>query len=293
MAATIVSASSTKKGGFLSRLRRRKPVVPVLRLNGVIMAGGGPLRRGLSAERMAPLIERAFETKGAVAVALFVNSPGGSPAQSSRIGQLIRQHAMENELPVIAFVEDAAASGGYWLACAADEIFADASSIVGSIGVISAGFGLQEAIAKIGVERRVHTAGTRKHMLDPFRPEDPEDVAHLEALQREIHKKFIAWVKERRGSKLRGTPEELFSGAFWTGIRAAELGLVDSLGEARQILRERYGKRLRMVPVEAKRGFLSSLFGGGGASARLEIERLPEAGLAALEERLTWQRIGL
>jgi len=183
---------------------RRGPVVPVVRLSGVIASGGLLGRAGLSIETTAPLLARAFAQRGAKAVALTINSPGGSPVQSALIAQRIRLLANEKKLPVIAFVEDVAASGGYWLACAADEIVADAASIVGSIGVISAGFGFKDLIAKIGVERRVHTSGENKSMLDPFRDENPEDIERLKRLQGEIHDGFKDWVRERRGSKLKG-----------------------------------------------------------------------------------------
>jgi len=278
-------------------LGRSHALVPVVRLNGVIFAGGGPLRRGLSLQRVAGLLERAFKTKGAVAVALLVNSPGGSPAQSSLIGQRIRMHAEESGLPVFAFVEDAAASGGYWLACAADEIYADATSIVGSIGVVSAGFGLQEAIAKLGIERRVHTAGERKAILDPFRPEREEDVAHLRILQDQMHERFKGWVRERRGDRLKGSEEELFSGAFWTGEHGVSLGLADGLGEPREVLRRRFGKRVRLVPLERRRGLLSGLLSGGRSpeaeDTSVRFGDLAPAVVEAMEERLLWQRIGL
>ncbi len=270
---------------------RRGPVVPVVRLSGVIASGGLLGGRSLSIESVAPLLKRAFETRGAKAVALALNSPGGSPAQSALIAQRIRLHAAEKGLPVIAFVEDVAASGGYWLACAADEIIADPSSIVGSIGVISSGFGFQDLIARIGVERRVHTSGENKSMLDPFRAEQPRDVERLERLQREIHDGFKDWIRERRGKLLKGDENTLFSGEFWTAKRGIEFGLVDGLGELRATLQARYGDKVRL-PVIGPRRRLLSRFGlqtgiGGG------IDNIGPAMLAALEERAHWQRFGL
>lgn len=266
---------------------RRKPVVPVVRLSGVIAAGGLLGARGLSIETVAPLLARAFATRGAKAVALAINSPGGSPVQSALIAQRIRLLAGEKNLPVIAFVEDVAASGGYWLACAADEIVVDPASIVGSIGVISAGFGFQELIQRAGIERRVHTSGERKGMLDAFKPEDAEDVARLKRLQAEIHENFRGWVRERRGTRLRGDEATLFSGEFWTGTRGLELGLVDALGELRATLQARYGAKVHLPVIEAKRRLLSRLGFGAG------LETLGPATLAAIEERLHWQRFGL
>ena len=184
---------------------KRGPIVPVIRLAGVIGAGGGALRgEGLSLHGLNSSIERAFKVKGARAVALAINSPGGSPVQSALIGERIRALAAENDVPVIAFVEDVGASGGYWLALAADEIFADENSIIGSIGVISAGFGFVDGMKKLGVERRVYTAGEFKSLLDPFRPEDPDGVARLKAIMEECHGNFRSWVRERRGERLKG-----------------------------------------------------------------------------------------
>lgn len=269
----------------------RGPVVPVVRLSGVIASGGLLGGRSLSMESVAPLLKRAFETRGAKAVALSLNSPGGSPVQSALIAQRIRLHAAEKGLPVIAFVEDVAASGGYWLACAADEIIADPSSIVGSIGVISSGFGFQDLIARIGVERRVHTSGENKSMLDPFRPEQAEDVERLKRLQAEIHDGFKDWIRQRRGKLLKGDENTLFTGEFWTARRGIEFGLIDGFGELRATLQARYGDKVRL-PVIGPRRRLLSRFGlqtgtGGG------IDNIGPATLAALEERALWQRFGL
>jgi len=266
---------------------RRGPVVPVVRLSGVITTAGllGP--RGLSIESVAPLLARAFAQRGAKAVALVINSPGGSPVQSALIAKRIRLLATEKKLPVVAFVEDVAASGGYWLACAADEIIADGASIVGSIGVVSAGFGFQDLIAKLGIERRVHTSGENKSMLDPFRDEKPEDIERLKRLQAEIHDGFKDWVRERRGTRLKGGDSLLFTGEFWTATRGLELGLVDSLGELRAVLQARYGAKVHLPVVAARRQLLSRFGLGSG------IEVIGPSTLAALEERAHWQRFGL
>ena len=266
---------------------RRGPVVPVVRLSGVIASSGLLGNRSLSIETVAPLLKRAFDMRGAKAVALAINSPGGSPVQSALIGQRIRLLADEKNLKVIAFVEDVAASGGYWLACAADEIIVDPHSIVGSIGVISAGFGFQDVMTRIGVERRVHTSGERKSMLDPFRPQKPEDVERLMRLQAEIHDGFKDWVRQRRAGKLNGDEQLLFSGEFWTGRRGVQLGLVDGLGELRSTLQARYGAKVNL-PVIGPRRRLLSRFGLG-----LSVDGIGPGTLAALEERLHWQRFGL
>jgi signal peptide peptidase SppA len=275
---------------------RRRPTIAVLRLAGVIGAAGPlPLRGGMSLQSLAGPIDRAFRLKHLSAVALCINSPGGSPVQSAQIAKRIRDLARERDVPVIAFVEDIAASGGYWLACAGDEIFADASSIVGSIGVVSAGFGFQELIAKIGVERRVHTSGARKAMLDPFRPEQPDDVALLGALQRDVHESFKAQVRERRGRRLKADEAALFNGEVWSGRRALELGLVDGLGDLRSVLRQRFGDRIRLVPVGGRRGWLSrqlrpgTLLDDGWAGERDWAGEL----ISALEARALWSRYGL
>jgi signal peptide peptidase SppA len=280
----------------LPGLRRlpRAPRVPVVRLAGAI-GDTGALRRGLTLAGVAEPLGRAFAMPGISAVAILVNSPGGSPVQSALIAKRIRDLAEEKDVRVHAFCEDAAASGGYWLACAGDDIHAMDSSIVGSIGVVSAGFGFQDLIQRYGIERRVHASGERKVILDPFRPEDPDDVAHLESLQAEIHESFKAMVRERRKGQLNADEASLFNGQFWTGKRAFELGLVDGLGDARAILRGKYGEKTRLIPVPVSGGWLRRGKGVAGVSAG--IAGLPQdwAGdlLGAAEERALWQRLGL
>ena len=274
-------------------LRRSAPVIPVVRLAGVISAGSSPVSQPLSLANVAGMLERAFADKAAPAVALVINSPGGSAVQSRLIHRRIRDLAEEKGKPVYAFCEDAAASGGYMIACAADEIHADPSSIVGSIGVIYAAFGFPEAIAKLGIERRVHTAGQNKSTLDPFLPEKDEDVAYLKSLQLEIHETFIDLVKARRGAKLADDPE-MFTGRFWTGLKARELGLVDGIGDMRSVLRAKFGPKTRFRLIAAPRG----LFGRRPAAALRADAGAIGAGLAeglvgAAEARAHWNRIGL
>ena len=275
------------------RFRTDIPVVPVVRLSGVI-GFSTPLKPGLTLASIARSLERAFTMRNARAVALAINSPGGSAVQSHLIFQRIRQLAEENELPVIAFVEDVAASGGYMIACAADEIICDASSIVGSIGVIGGSFGFNKLIDKLGVERRIYTSGERKAMLDPFLPEKAEDVERLKAIQKEIHESFIALVKARRGGKLDGREVALFSGEYWVGGKARELGLVDAISELRGALRERYGDKVK-TPLIAERG----LFGrrtpgvnGTGVEALWNRSGFAEEIVSALEARALWAHYG-
>lgn len=253
----------------------RDPLVAVLRLSGAIAAG----QRGgtLSDAGTAPLIEKAFARGKPKAVALVINSPGGSPVQSSLIAARIRRLADEKEIPVHAFVEDVAASGGYWLACAADEIWADESSILGSIGVISAGFGFHELIEKWGIERRVHTAGTDKSMLDPFRPEREEDISRLKAIQATIHDSFIAHVTARRGERL-AEGQDLFSGEFWAGRKAVELGLADGIAHLKPKMKELYGEKTSFAIYGPKRGLL---------------RRFSSEIIGTIEDRSQWARFGL
>jgi len=294
------------------RRRFRRPAqVSVLRLHGVIGASAGPLRGSrLNLAGMAGAIEAAFRPRRLAAVALVINSPGGSPVQSAAIANRIRQLADERKVPVFAFAEDVAASGGYWIACCADEIYADRSSIVGSIGVIASGFGATGLIEKLGVERRVHAAGSRKSFWDPFLAEDPEDVARLKALQAKLHEGFIDWVRERRADRL---PEEggedLFSGAFWLGAEARDLGLIDGLGDLRTVMRARFGKNVRLRLVATRSSWLQRRLGvllggqdpasgaalpaGAAAGMAAGLADLPGQTLAAVEDRLLWGRFGL
>lgn len=268
------------------------PVIGVLRLHGVI----GPasrLRGGLNLAALASPIERLFQISNLTAVALLVNSPGGSPVQSALIAKRVRDLADEKGVPVFAFAEDVAASGGYMLTLAADEIFADPSSIIGSIGVISAGFGFNSLISRLGIERRVHTAGEKKAMLDPFRPEDPDDVAHLKTLQKEVHEVFKDLVRERRGERLKGAETELFSGRFWSGERAVELGLIDGLGDVRTVMRERFGDKAKLKVVGIEQSMLRRLMGGGESRAPQGLGLGAEDWLSGLEARALWGRFGL
>ena len=282
---------------FLSRLPfigKKPPTVAVIRLAGVIGAGGGLGRRGLSLESLAPAIEKAFSLKRLAAVAVEINSPGGSPVQSDLIAGRIRALADEKEVPVIAFCEDAAASGGYWLACAADEVFAMPGSIIGSIGVVSAGFGFVDALEKLGVERRVHTAGKSKSILDPFKPEKPADLKVLKRIQEDLHRQFIDWVKGRRGDAL-DEDTDLFTGAFWTGHEALGLGLIDGIGERRQVMKDRFGEEVRFRPVVAQKSRLQKMLSGGAAVPGLSLDgaALAEGVVDSLEERAHWSRLGL
>jgi len=287
------------------RLRGDLPVVPVVRLTGVI-GFATPLRPGLSIAGVARMLDRAFGVRHAKAVALAINSPGGSAVQSHLIYRRIRALAEEKKLPVIAFVEDVAASGGYMIACAADEIVCDPASIVGSIGVIGATFGFPEAMRKLGIERRVYTAGEYKSTLDPFLPEDERDVARLKAIQQDIHGMFIELVRERRGERLAGPENTVFSGEYWVAKTAKDLGLVDQLGDVRAFLRGRFGEDVVMPPVPTERSLFGRRTPGvtgiapegllqGQALLGLGVEPhgLVEDFLSALEARAIWARFGL
>jgi len=279
-----------------AKFRRGVAVVPVVRLSGVIGAVT-PLRPGMSLAGVAKTLERAFATKNAKAVALVINSPGGSPVQSRQIYLRIRQLAHEKNMQVMVFVEDVAASGGYMIACAGDEIFCDPSSILGSVGVVGGSFGFQEAIKRLGIERRLYTAGAHKAMLDPFLPENPEDVAKLKALQREIHQIFIALVKESRGARLKGSDDTLFTGEYWAGESSIALGLADSIGDLRSTLRARFGEKVLTPVIAQPTGLLSSLLGrkspgAGQLSAMESMASLPDDLISAVETRAIWAKFG-
>lgn len=272
----------------LAFLRNPPPVVAVVRLAGVI-GQAGPWRGGLTLESLNEPLERAFGLSRLAAVVLSINSPGGSPVQSALIARRIRELAEEKKVRVLAFIEDVGASGGYWLATAADEILVDDCSVVGSIGVVSAGFGFPALLERLGVERRLETAGERKAMLDPFRPRDEAEVARLRGLLEELHETFKAQVRSRRKDRLKAPEEELFSGEFWTGRRAVDLGLADGLGHLQGELRRRYGKKVVIRPVQQPRRWLRLRLGAAGPDPR----QWTDAALAAAEERALWARYGL
>ena len=274
--------------------RRRPPTVSVVRLSGII-GGAAMVRRGLVHQSLAPVLEKAFSGRRTVAVALAINSPGGSPVQSDLIAAHIITLSRERDIPVFAFCEDVAASGGYWLALSAGEIYANQSTIVGSIGVVTAGFGLDRLIERFGIERRVYTTGPKKGMLDPFRPADPDHVEHLRGVHAVLFERFRAFVAERRGHRLAAPEDELYSGAFWSGSQALEYGLIDGFGSLRSVMRERFGTKVRFRQFGMRRGVLGRLQRAtgwsdpDGAADRTWADEL----LAAVETRTMWGRFGL
>lgn len=255
-----------------------KPSVAVIKMSGVISSGA---RGGLSDQTLGPILEKAFKKGQHDAVALLINSPGGSPVQSSLISSRVQRLAEENEMPVYAFIEDVAASGGYWLACAANEIYADTGSIIGSIGVISSGFGFEGLINKYGVERRVYTAGKSKSMLDPFKKEKPEDIKRLKKILGEMHELFISHVKKTRGDKLIQN-DNVFTGEIWLGESAKELGLIDGIGHLETVMKEKLGEKTRIKIYGQKKSFLQ----------RFGVKLINETEIY-LEERAAFARFGL
>ncbi|MEP1443373.1 MAG: S49 family peptidase [Hyphomicrobiales bacterium] len=281
---------------ILPKKFRDKPVViPTVRLSGAIMASQG-MRPTLSIATAAGRLKKAFSVKDAPAVAIVINSPGGSPVQANLIYKRIRALAEENDKKVIVAVEDVAASGGYMIALAGDEIIADPSSIVGSIGVISAGFGYVDLLEKLGVERRVYTAGTNKMILDPFQPEKKSDIEYLRSIQDEIHDTFVDMVKDRRGDVISGDEEEVFSGRFWTAMTGQSLGLVDRIGDIRSIVKERYGEKTQLKVIGAGGGLLKRA-PSNGVSMPNDMSSIgagfAEHMVTQAEERALWARYGL
>ena len=262
---------------------KKKKIIAHIKLNGVI-GNVGKFKQGIDFSGQESIIEKAFSLKKALAVAITINSPGGSPVQSHLIYKFIREQAKKNKKKVIVFAEDVAASGGYLIACAGDEIYANSSSIIGSIGVIYSSFGFTELIKKIGVDRRVHTAGKNKSTLDPFLEEKKEDIERLKNIQLDLHKDFINVVEESRGSKLNKTDIELFSGEFWSGSKAKELGLIDNIGNANEILKEKFGEDVIIKKFEKSKGWLSQKL----SSSNNHVDQLANI----LDERSIWQRYG-
>jgi signal peptide peptidase SppA len=262
---------------------KKKKIIAHIKLNGVI-GNAGKFKQGIDFAGLEEVIEKAFSLKKAKAVAITINSPGGSPVQSHLIYKFIRAQAEKHKKKVMIFAEDVAASGGYLIACAGDEIYANSSSIIGSIGVIYSSFGFTELIKKIGVERRVHTAGKNKSSLDPFQEEKLEDIERLKNIQLDLHKDFIKVVEESRGAKLKKDDIELFSGEFWAGSKAKELGLIDGLGNANEILKEKFGDDIVIKKFEKPKSWFSKKF----SSSINQVDQLANI----LEERSIWQRYG-
>ena len=265
---------------------KKKKIIPHIRLTGVI-GSAGRFKQGIDFSGQQEIIKKAFSFKKAKSIAISINSPGGSPVQSHLIHDYIRQLAKKNKKKVIVFAEDVAASGGYLIACAGDEIFANSSSIVGSIGVISASFGFQDAIKKIGIQRRVYTAGKNKSTLDPFKEEKEEDIERIKKLQLELHSDFIEVVKKSRGSKLKD-PEKnnTFTGEFWSGSASMKLGLIDGIGNAEQILREKFGEDIVIKKLEKQKSFIAKKL---SSSLDNQIDNIA----SVIEERALWQKFGL
>jgi len=265
--------------------RKNNPTVACVNLQGVI-GKDGKFESGLNFNNVAPLLKRAFEMKQIKAVALNINSPGGSPVQSELIYNYVRELSLEKKIPVYTFAQDVAASGGYWLLLSGDEIYAHGASIIGSIGVIFSGFGFVETIKKLGVERRVYAEGKNKAILDPFLPEQNENIEILKDAQRDIFEGFKDLVKSRRGDKLKEAEDKLFTGAFWSGKRSAELGLVDAVCDMRSKMKEKFGPKVEITQITVKKGLIKSFFSEKSAN-------LSESLLNSIEERISFNKFGL
>lgn len=280
---------------YVNSVFKMKPMVSVIRMAGVIADNAQMRKAGINQQKFTKIIDKAFDVPDVKAVVLVINSPGGAPAQCALISEQIRELSEEKEVPVYAFIEDVAASGGYWLACCGDKIYAQNSSIVGSIGVISASFGLEDFIKRYDIHRRVYTSGKDKSFLDTFNPEKPSDLTRLKKLQESIHEDFKSWVKERRGDRLNGTDAKLMEGAFWTGMEAQGFGLIDGIGGMAQIMKEEFGDDLKFIDFDAeKRGLLSLLpfMDAKNSMPSFQGEMVIDA-LDAVETRGYWTRYGL
>lgn len=274
-----------KKKSLLQKIFKSKPKVAVLKLSGII-GEGGSFKKGLNIDSVNDDIEKAFDVKKAKAVALVINSPGGSPVQSELISKRIRELSAEKKIPVYSFAEDVAASGGYWLLCAGDEMYATHSSLVGSIGVISAGFGFVDAIKKLGIERRVYHQGDNKSILDPFQKQKPADVEILMNAQKDVHEAFKEMVKDRRGSKIKKRDEpKLFSGEFWTGKTAADLGLIDAIGDVRSVMKEKFGNDIEFVKISKPKGWLQKKMSACS-------EDIASSVVKVAHENIMWSKFG-
>lgn len=283
-----------QKWPLIEKLFEPRPRIAVLRLSGVIADTTGMRRPGISYARFAPLIEKAFKTPHLEALALVINSPGGAPGQCGLLTSLVRNKAEEHGIKVYAFVEDVAASGGYWLAAGADEIYAQETALLGSIGVISASFGLHELIKQYGIERRVHTSGKEKSFMDPFLPENGSDVERLKTIQGDIHEQFRAWIESRRGDVLATGTDGLFEGRVFSGREAYETGLIDGFGEYRSFFRDEYGEDHKLVDLSPEKGLLNNMLGAyTGISVQPRAMPTANEAIAAAEDRLTWSRFGL
>ena len=262
--------------------------IAVVNLSGII-GKGGKMEQGINIENVEPLLEKAFDTKKLKAVAININSPGGSPVQSELIYQRIKELSVENKIPVFTFAQDVAASGGYFILCAGDEMFAHSASIVGSIGVISAGFGFEELIKKIGVERRIYAEGKNKAVLDPFSPENPESIQILKSAQKDVYESFKNLVRERRKDQLKKSDEELFNGAFWSGKTAVDIGLVDAVSDMRSTMKTKFGDKIKFINIEPKKkGFIKELLSSKFGRLNLASDLIDK-----IEERGIWSKFGL
>ena len=273
-------------------LIKKKPIVALLKLSGIISSDskiGG--KSNLNLNDLSDSIMKAFTYKNVKAVAILVNSPGGSPVQSSLIANRIREIAKEKNLPIYCFIEDLAASGGYWLSCAADEIYAMESSIIGSIGVISSGFGAVEALKKIGIERRVYSEGKNKGLLDPFLPEKKDDIIQIKRIQKDLHNQFISWVKFRRGKRLKAKDDILFNAGIWSGIEAKKLGLIDNIGDYYSVMKKKFGKEVKFKDFSKKTSWFKQRFLSEYKRDGRSV--LIDQFFKAIDERIFWSRYGL